>query len=66
MLESFRQYALKDSTVRATRITSQDEQEIARRLKALLARQIWNTEGYYQVSNSTDPMVEKAISVLDK
>lgn len=66
MLESFRQYALKDSTVRAAQITSQDEQEIARRLKALLARQVWNTEGYYQVSNSTDPMVEKAISVLDK
>lgn len=34
------------------------------RTKALLARYIWRSNGYFQVNNSTDPMFLKAVSFL--
>ena len=29
-----------------------------------MARQVWRAEGYYEVSNETDPMIKKALEVL--
>ncbi|MEO6916363.1 MAG: S41 family peptidase [Chitinophagaceae bacterium] len=43
------------------------EKKIAlRRLMALIARQPWHTEGYYEVMNINDPVVKKALMELDK
>lgn len=33
-------------------------------VKALLARQIWRTEGYYQVENADDPTFKKALQII--
>lgn len=43
------------------------EKELAkRRLKALLARLPWRTEGFYEVINLNDPTVKKALEVIQK
>jgi len=30
-----------------------------------MARQIWRTEGYYEVSNAYDPVVKKALETMN-
>lgn len=35
-------------------------------LKALVARQIWNNEGWYRIHNDVDPVVKEAKSLLQK
>jgi carboxyl-terminal processing protease len=58
-------YAARD-TVNLGSIPAREKQVLQRRLKALLARQIWRTEGYYEVSNAFDPVVSKALEVVNK
>lgn len=65
LLQDFRRFALQDSVANIGRMTPKDEVEIKNRMKSLFARQLWRTEGYYRVSNSYDPMMEKAIEVLN-
>ena len=38
--------------------------DVLQRFQILLARQIWRTEGYYEVSNENDPMIKKALEEL--
>ncbi len=45
-------------------ISPKDKAVLQHRIKALMARQIWQTEGYYEVSNAFDPVVNKAMQVL--
>src|SRR5260221_5694982 len=58
-------YAEKD-TVNLRHISAKDKEVLQHRIKALIARQIWRTEGYYEVSNAYDPVVAKALQVLNK
>ncbi len=37
---------------------------LLQQVQALTARQIWRTEGYFEVNNLTDPAVQKALEVL--
>ena len=39
---------------------------IANRNKALIARQLWRTNGYFVVANAADILVEKALSAIQK
>jgi carboxyl-terminal processing protease len=57
-------YAAKD-TVNLASIPNKEKELLQQRLKALMARQIWRTEGYYEVSNANDPVVAKALEVID-
>jgi carboxyl-terminal processing protease len=46
--------------------TSQaDRLQLNIRIKALLARLIWRSSGYYYVVNQTDPVLKKAIELLE-
>lgn len=56
-------FADKD-TVNLRNIPAKDKTVLQHRIKALMARQIWRTEGYYEVSNAYDPVVEKALDVV--
>ena len=38
---------------------------IKRRIKALIARNMWKLEAYYEVINMHDPMIGKAIEVIE-
>jgi len=65
LLKGLTAYAEKDSVNLAT-ISAREKDLLRHRLKALMARQIWRTEGYFEVSNTTDPVVSKALEVVDK
>ncbi len=56
-------YARKD-TVNLSSVPAREKEVLQRRLRALLARQIWRTEGYYEISNAFDPVVNKALEVV--
>jgi carboxyl-terminal processing protease len=59
-----RTYAKKDS-INLEGIRPADRQELETRVKALLARLIWRSPGYYYVLNQTDPVIKKAMELLD-
>jgi len=56
-------FAAKD-TVDVTKISNREKAEVLKRLPAMLARQIWRYDGYYQVMNRTDNFVQKALTVF--
>ncbi len=47
-------------------ITEDEKKSILQRMQALMARQIANNEGYYEVANNSDRTVQKALNVLGK
>jgi carboxyl-terminal processing protease len=55
--------ALKDS-IKLINVPEADKKNIQNQIKAYLARLKWRTQGYYQVANSYDADIEKAIEVL--
>lgn len=58
-------YAAKD-TVNLNAIPAKEKEVLQHRIRALLARQIWRTEGYYEIYNNFDPVINKALEVVDK
>ncbi|MBL7882532.1 MAG: S41 family peptidase [Bacteroidia bacterium] len=44
----------------------QSENIIKNQLKALIARNVWNTEAYYPIMNDRDVIVKKAMELLEK
>lgn len=61
---AYKTFAAKDSVRGIESIKPHDEVEIRTRLKALLARQIWSYEGFYESMNKDDEMVKKAVGIL--
>jgi len=57
-------YALKRDTVDISKIPVSAKTDLLQKFQAMLARQIWRIEGYYEVSNETDPMIKKALEVV--
>ena len=53
-------YARKD-TISLTTIDAKGKTEILKRMQVLMARQIWLTEGYFEISNRNDETVKKAL-----
>jgi carboxyl-terminal processing protease len=51
-------------TISIRAIPPKDKALLQHHIKALLARQIWRTEGYFEVSNAYDPVVGKAMDAL--
>ncbi|MBC9932468.1 S41 family peptidase [Chitinophaga qingshengii] len=64
LFEEFKTYAQKDSIPGLQHLTSRDDLEIKTRLKAMLARQLYRTEGFYETINTTDPVMKKALEQL--
>jgi carboxyl-terminal processing protease len=58
-------YAAKD-TINIRNIPQRDKQILLQRLKAMLARQIWRLEGYFEVANKNDTVVKKALDLINK
>ncbi len=63
VLDALTAYAAKD-TINLKSIPEKDKTVLEQRLKALMARQIWRTEGYYEASNTYDTVIRKALSSL--
>ncbi|MBX2925934.1 MAG: S41 family peptidase [Chitinophagaceae bacterium] len=47
-------------------ITAADKKFITQRLKSLFARQQWRNEGFYEVNNANDPIIQKALEEVKK
>ena len=60
LLQDLVSFARKDS-VDLVIPEGKRKEGLSNRLKSLLARQIWRSEGYYEVVNANDPMMRKAL-----
>ncbi|MDB5232542.1 MAG: carboxy-terminal processing protease [Chitinophagaceae bacterium] len=58
-----KQFAEQDS-ISLDKVPAKAKAEMLTRLQPLMARQMWRTEGYYEISNKTDPMLAKALAAL--
>jgi carboxyl-terminal processing protease len=58
-------YTAKDS-FNFTKVNSKEKELLTLRLKALLARYKWRNSGFYQVLNSDDPVIKKALENIAK
>ncbi len=58
-------FAERDS-INLSSLPAGDKTLALRRIKALLARQPWRNEGFYEVLNRTDPVVLKALETINK
>jgi carboxyl-terminal processing protease len=65
MWSSLIQYAAKD-TINIRTVPAKDKSILENRIKALLARLIWRTEGYFEVNNERDIVVRKAVEEISK
>ena len=65
MWDQFVKYAKKDS-VNLDSVTPKQKETLQKRLEAYLARFRWRNEGYFQVLNSDDAVVTKALEELKK
>jgi carboxyl-terminal processing protease len=59
-----RNYVAKDS-IKMDGLAPADRTQIEVRAKALLARLIWRTQGYYYILNQSDPVLKKAMELLN-
>ncbi len=58
-------FASKDS-ITLTDVSPSAKEEVLQKMPAYLARQMFRTEGYYEMINPEDAMVKKALEVLAK
>ncbi|MGX5817513.1 S41 family peptidase [Chitinophaga lutea] len=65
LMNAFRTHAAAQK-INMDRMNAKDESEIKIRLKALLARQLWRSEGFYMVVNADDPVILRAVEELKK
>ncbi len=56
-------FAAKD-TIDLNTVSAKAKAGLLNRFQSMLARQLWRTEGYYEVSNQTDPMIKKAMETM--
>ncbi|MEP6465228.1 MAG: S41 family peptidase [Parafilimonas sp.] len=56
-------YAVKDS-IQIQNLNVSAKTFVKQQMENLLARQIWRSEGYFELSNADDPMIKKAVEVL--
>ena len=64
MWQNLKQFASRDS-IDLLKVSAKDKQNVLKKIPSLLARQIWRSEGYYEVLNKQDEFVQKALEVLN-
>lgn len=57
---------IKNDTLKVDKVNLIEKQYLLQRLRANIARQLWRAEGYYEVWNTTDPAVQRAMTELKK
>ncbi len=61
--QNLNNYALKDS-LNFKSLGAKELSALSKEIKILTARQIWRNEGFFEVSNTDDEVVKKALEVL--
>jgi len=63
LMNSLTQFALVDG-IDLKVLSNREKQFLKDRVKTLMARQLWRSEGFYEVNNVNDPMVKKALTLI--
>lgn len=66
VLESFQGFAQANGVKRDPKGFQQSKAYIRGTIKAIVARAIWGENGFYQVDNQTDPMLQKALTLFEQ
>ena len=66
VLDDFVKYASEHGVPKSVQGFENSKQNIERRIKSYIARNIWNNDGFYPIWNEDDKVITKAISVLEK
>lgn len=64
ILNAFQSFALARGVRLPGKMKPADQQAVSLRIKAFLARELWQLPGYYKVMNTEDPVVNRALKVL--
>ena len=64
MIEALATFAEQKGIARHDEELAISRNEIAKIIKGLIAQRLWDTSAYFKVVNRTNPMVERALSVL--
>lgn len=62
-LNSLKLYAQKDS-IHLNLNNASEKALLQKQIKVLTAREIWNTEGFYEINNTYDSTVKKALEII--
>ncbi|MBV9987142.1 MAG: S41 family peptidase [Chitinophagaceae bacterium] len=62
--QSLVDFAAKDS-VQLDKINARDKADLLKRIQVMMARQIWRSQGYFEVANRADSTVLKALASLN-
>ena len=63
--QQFVQFAAKDS-IDISKAGVKEKDNLVNRIKSSIARQLWRTEGFFEMLNTTDNTVKKALELLQK
>jgi len=63
-LNDLQQFAQKDS-IHFNLDNKVERAHLSKQIKVLTARQIWRTEGFYEINNSTDEMIKKSLVLMN-
>lgn len=66
LLSDFIEFAKKKGIEGTEKEINRSEKQLLRRLKAYIARNVWNNEGFYRILNTDDEVVIKTKSVLEQ
>ncbi len=62
-LNNFKTYAQKDS-IHFNLNNALEKAHLSKQIKVLTARQVWRTEGFYEINNTYDETVKKALELM--
>jgi carboxyl-terminal processing protease len=57
--------AAKKDSIELQGVSASDRSQVEIRAKALLARLLWRTQGYFYIMNQRDPVIRKAMELLE-
>ena len=60
---AFSSFAAKDS-IDLQSLNAKAKTDLLKKISAYLAKQIWRTEGYFEITNLSDPMIKKSLDIL--
>ncbi len=63
--EQFVKTAAKDS-VNISAASPKEKTDLINRIRSSIARQVWRTEGFFEVLNTSDEGIKKALELLEK
>ncbi|MFN8289631.1 MAG: S41 family peptidase [Chitinophagaceae bacterium] len=64
LLAGFEKKLVADTSLKTAPLSAREKQMLELRMKGLLARYKWSNPGYYQVINTDDPVMRKALETI--